>query len=311
MIGGCFLSPETLVSISLLPRLNELDIDQISSHNKNLPGTFRAAQLSEESFPELQLLRLYSSTHVDFLAAWDVAPLVFTLTAIHLSYVPNERTNPASIYEEGVLGPLLPHIAAHSPYLKQITLESAPMNRPLSANPTTLSWAHFARLPITHLKLQNLQAEGEFLKTVHRFWPDLVVLDMPNQQLTLDNLVYLRNRLRRLKLLRAGFKDFIDPVPDILPHTTSPLRVIEMSNPLTKRFRIKSAESVARFLLSQWPNLQQISYKNEFQDDPQSDLELLNLYIRIIRGVAQSKKNISSRYGPGAVGSLLDQRLCL
>ncbi|KAG8694890.1 hypothetical protein FRC08_008201 [Ceratobasidium sp. 394] len=132
---------------------------------------------------------------------------------------------------------------------------------------------------------------------------------MPAQLLTIEHLVHL-GRLPRLQALyAAGFEDLIEEIPGMPAHSGSVLHTIKLTGPLSDRVKIRSAENVARFLLRLWPKLQPIKYEHKPGDMLQPDLELLNIHIRVVQGMAESRKRISARYGPDAVRLLLDERL--
>ncbi|KAG8764333.1 hypothetical protein FRC12_008197, partial [Ceratobasidium sp. 428] len=245
-IGGHFVTVDTLTALSCLPELYELEIDQVLCHNRGLCTTFRECRLEARAFPRLQQFTLASSNLEDFLAVWTLTPLVFDLTKIHLKYGSYNDYSRPPIYEEGLFGPLMLAIAAGSQQIKDITIDTRPLNRPLLTDPETTSWALMINFPLLYLRLHNLRAEPVFFSAAYNFWPGLLILDLPSQQLTLDHLTYL-SRLPELQLLcAAGLKDILDPVPDVSTPAHSPLHTIKLTRLLTSRVHIKSAENVAR-----------------------------------------------------------------
>ncbi|KAG8699130.1 hypothetical protein FRC09_006824 [Ceratobasidium sp. 395] len=309
-VRGHFINPETLIALSRLPQLEHLIINQHAQPNKHLAQTFRDARLPKGSFPLLRQLQICSNTLDDFQAAWNVAPLVLNLTNIQLEYASTKKKPVGSIYEETVLRPLLLGIATSSPHTEVLALKGTHMNRSLLMDPENSAWIHVERLPLRHLRLTNFQIGAESLKNAQQIWPNITLLEVPDQLLTFQHLVNLSHLPKLKKLCAAGFKDLTEQIPEIPPHTDSPLHQIRLVKSLTDRVKIKSAEKVARFLLALWPNLKKISYQTSSEEVLQPDLELLNMHIRMIQGIEESKRRISIRYGPDAV-KLFDRRLSL
>jgi hypothetical protein len=245
IIRGRFINPESFVALSRLPNLGALEIEQIVSRSESFSNTLRATQLPDESFPALVALRLHSSALGDFLAVWDVVPLVRRLTMIYLRYEPSEDEEFASIFEEPVTRRLLPFISKRSPHIWSIQMEGTPTHEPLSMDPMSSAWAHMARLPLSYLVLRNFEADELFMKGVSSIWPGLTKLKIPDQHLSLRHLTHL-SRLPKLHILRASFEDFVGPIPELEPHPGCPLHTIEITKLLVVRFEITHAEKVAR-----------------------------------------------------------------
>jgi hypothetical protein len=100
VIRGSFVNSNSLVAISRLPHLVNLQINQMSDRNKDLPRVLDAAQLSDESFPALLDLRLQSCVLDDVMAVWDKAPLVRSLTSFFLKLTPPAGQGIDSVYKD-------------------------------------------------------------------------------------------------------------------------------------------------------------------------------------------------------------------
>ncbi|KAG9126043.1 hypothetical protein FRC07_005130 [Ceratobasidium sp. 392] len=307
-IGGQFIDSATLAALSRLPKLQQLTISQFMGHNTNLSGAFKDARISVDSFPTLRDFTLYSTTLDDFLAAWNVSSLVSDLKTISLKCFPTGPRRIKEIYEEDVLSSLMFSVSASSPRTQKLILDSigGADDVPIPIGPEVSSWAHMARLPLSHLTLCHFSVDSASLKNVHYVWSHLIVLELPDQLVTLQHLAYL-SQLPELKtLLAAGFKDPVEEIAETQAHGSAPLHSIEFKKRLEDRVKVKSVESVARL----WPDLQRIVYTNKSEETLQPDLKLLNVLIRMSQGVAETKKNILTRYGSGAL-QLFDERLAV
>ncbi|KAG8792683.1 hypothetical protein FRC12_005209 [Ceratobasidium sp. 428] len=306
--GGQFIDPTILLELSRLPKLQSLSISQISSHNRNFTRILKDIQLPMESFPSLQTLKLDSTVLDDIVAAWNVIPLVSGLTTVTLSYI-SDPPGAKTIYDEDVLLSILPLIATSSPDIKELTLDNMVFERSelLSTNLTSSPWIHMGHLSLSYLKLKEFRVDAASLRDVKRIWSHLVTLEIPQQELTPQHLVYLSQLPELKKITAATFKD-MDSVVEVQSRGNSPLQLIEIIW-VFRQVKIKSVERVARFLLGLWPRLQQIFYVHKFKKTPQPDLEFLNMYIRMVQGVAKTKEKITTRHGPDAVRLLLDESL--
>ncbi|KAG9126045.1 hypothetical protein FRC07_005132 [Ceratobasidium sp. 392] len=185
-IGGCFIAPETIVALSRLPSLHDIDIDQVLCPNENLCETFQECSLGPKSFPMLQELRFSSRDLDDFLAIRQAAPLVSSLTSVQLKHDLSGEYVVSSIYAKDTLDLLLRAIAKGSRRMKKIALDGRPTNVTLSNWSIAFTpWASMKCLPLTHVKLHNFKADSNFLQKVFWVWPNLLVLDLSSQEVTL------------------------------------------------------------------------------------------------------------------------------
>ncbi|KAG8723242.1 hypothetical protein FRC09_004127 [Ceratobasidium sp. 395] len=245
-IRGYFINSETLVALSCLPKLEELTIEQGLQSNEHLPQVFKATQLSEGSFPALRYLRVRSHILDDFLAVWNTCPLVSGLTRVSLQHMSTKERRVGPIYEDTILRPLLLSISTSSPNIQNITLNGTRMDRPLSTDLGSSSWTCTQHLPLRYLRLANFEVDAVSLKNVQQIWHKLLVLNMPDQLLTLQHLAHLSRLPKLKKLCAAGFKDLTEQIPEAQLHEVSPLHTIQLTKPLTDRVKIKSTEKVTQ-----------------------------------------------------------------
>ncbi|KAG8776910.1 hypothetical protein FRC12_000624 [Ceratobasidium sp. 428] len=283
-VGGLFVDSATLIEISCLPKLQHLGIDQLYNRNKNLARTFSDVQLPPESFPSLQNLQLRTAVLNDIVAAWNVIPLVSGLISVTLELILIEKAVINAFYDDDVLLSILPQMSASSPYLKELTLDgsiSPEDSESLSTNLADSPWIHMRRLSLSYLGLKSFKVDAASLNNIQRVWPSLVVLDIPEQNLTLQHLIHLSQLPELKKIIAARIED-IEEIPEIRERSSSPLQTIQLLLEELDQVYITSAENVARFLLVLLPELQQIMYPSKLRI-AQPDLKLLNMHIRMIR----------------------------
>ncbi|KAG8792673.1 hypothetical protein FRC12_005256 [Ceratobasidium sp. 428] len=283
-VGGLFINTATLTEISCLPKLQHLSINQLDNRNKNLARTFNEIQLPLESFPSLRSIQLSADALNDIIAAWNVIPLVSSLTSVTLELILFKRPVINAFYDDEVLLSILPRLFASSPHIKELTLDgsiSPEDSESLSTNLAGSSWIHMGRVSLSYLGLKNFKVDAASLNNVQRIWPYLVVLDIPEQKLALQHLIHLSQLPELKKIIAAKIED-IEQIPELQGRSSSPLQTIQLLLEELDQVWIKSAENVARFLLGLLPKLQQIVYPSKLRIS-QPDLKLLNMHIRMIR----------------------------
>ncbi|KAG8767700.1 hypothetical protein FRC12_006107 [Ceratobasidium sp. 428] len=309
-IGGYFVDSVILFELSRLPKLVHLSIDQMSSFDENLATTFRGIQLSMESFPSLQNFQLFTRATDDIVAAWSVVPLVSNLTTVSLKYSSSIGRRVKRLYDDEVLPPILTLISASSPHIQVLTLETAiGFSQTHPINLINSPWAHTGSLPLAHLELKYFSVDADSLRNVQQIWPCLVTLKIPEQALTLQHIVHLSQLPKLKKLSAARFVGLTEEVPEMQACGSSPLQTIELGWVCDAHLKTRYIESFARFLLNLCPELQRVEYKITSEDAMEPDLELLNMYLRVLSGLVESRKRILARYGSDAAHSLLDERL--
>ncbi|KAG8722073.1 hypothetical protein FRC09_006862 [Ceratobasidium sp. 395] len=200
-INGQFVNSAILLGLSCLPKLQFLSINQVVPPNETLTKAFQGISLPPESFRSLQEFRLSSTSLDDTVAVWNVVPLVSNLTAATLRYISRaEEPRIRTIYDDEVLLLILPLISTSSPNIKTLILDTMASadDEPLMMNLTNSPWIHTGHLSLSHLGLKQFNANATSFEDVQRVWPRLVVLDIPEQVLTLQHLVCL-SQLPELK----------------------------------------------------------------------------------------------------------------
>ncbi|KAG8709394.1 hypothetical protein FRC09_000690 [Ceratobasidium sp. 395] len=283
-VGGLFIDSVILLEISCLRNLQYLSIDQLRSRNEKLASMFNDIRLPLESFPSLRSLQLITAVLSDIVAAWNVAPLTSDLTIVTLRLIGSNVSVVNPFYDDSVLLSILPQISVSSPHIKELTLDgmiSPEDSESFSTNLADSSWIHMARLSLSYLGLENFKLDAVSLNNVQRVWPHLVVLDIPEQKLTLQHLIHLSRVPELKRITAAGFED-IDQISEVQGRSSSPLQTIQLLLEELDQLYIASAENTARFLLALLPELQPIVYPSKLRI-AQPDLKLLNMHIRMIR----------------------------
>ncbi|KAG8709395.1 hypothetical protein FRC09_000691 [Ceratobasidium sp. 395] len=309
-ISGLFIDSAIFFELSCLPKLQQLAIAHAMQRNENFAKIFRDIQLPPRSFPSLQTFQLDSAYLDDIVAIWKVTPLVLGLTKVTLQHITGDPSA-RIIYGDRTFFSILASMTTCSPHIKELALESTASlgNEPLTIDLANSPWILLVCLSISRLRLGHFRVDAVSLKNVQQVWPRLVVLEIPEQELTLQHLAYLAQLPELKKISAARFED-MEQIPELQDcGTSSPLQAIEFVGVLRDQIKIKSSENVARFLLGLCPEFRGIVYSSKPENAPQPNLELLNTHIRVIQGVAKTKKMISTRYGPDAIQLLLDESL--
>ncbi|KAG8780886.1 hypothetical protein FRC12_022489 [Ceratobasidium sp. 428] len=250
-VRGHFITGETLVALSRLPKLRQLAIDNFQHPNDGeLARTLREARLPPESFPAIRQLQLDSSLLDDFVALWSIVPLVSGLKTITLKTLVIEQSGIKHIFSKDVLAILLPSISKSSPRTKSLTLGGIVLLdhlKPVVLGRNKSPWAHVSQLPLSRLRLEDFRADSEWLKNARFVWPQLQILELPSQLLAFQHLIYI-SQLPKLKALSAaGFEGLLSEVPKIqASDKTAPLRIIDLAEMLKTRVEINFVEAFAR-----------------------------------------------------------------
>ncbi|KAG8736877.1 hypothetical protein FRC10_008790 [Ceratobasidium sp. 414] len=236
-ILGNFINPESLVTISQLAHLRTLGIDQTLDRNGDLPHILKSTRLCNNSFPALSELDISFDLLDDFLAIWGTKGLAQNIGKIHLKH------HGSYIFQENTLVQILSTICERSPRTKRLTLEDTSSNG-LPSNSADSVWSRLAQLPLSHLKLVGL--EEQVIEDLPAL-PELVALDLPDQWLELTDLMHL-SRFPKLEKLSTNIC-YLRSIPEVQPHSTAPLRTVEIPQPLDERLEIDPADKIARYEL--------------------------------------------------------------
>ncbi|KAF8604351.1 hypothetical protein BDV93DRAFT_606047 [Ceratobasidium sp. AG-I] len=304
------MNSNTLSALAKLSQLERLFIsNMLDPHDYTIAG-IEAVFLPEDSFPALRSLILGAIDVTDILSIWSIPPLVKRLTHLHL----NDTFSDAGMYSVfGEVARFLPPICIGSPHLQDIIIHSYdPMHGPASVDNFDSSWSHMTQLPLRRVELLNFQCDAQFLDRISRVWQNVTELHLPGKSASYEDLVNLACLPKLEILVIDSFCHFNDPTPHTSRSThqvDAPLHTIELQTGIAQELKSSTVENIARFLVSIWPNLQRVNCDKEGSTALSCfTIDLLNVHIRMIQGVAETKQRISALYGSSVVPSLLSQR---
>ncbi|KAF8604357.1 hypothetical protein BDV93DRAFT_522471, partial [Ceratobasidium sp. AG-I] len=315
------LDADSLLALGQLPHLISLEIRKPSTHTRSFPDRLSTSigtmTLSNNSFPSLRRLAIFRMHGDDILLLWDHKSLVERLNRVELTVllIPRTFTEHGRIESEQFLTPFLPVLCAGSPQLAELVIENY-----LSTPATGISRFDMnmlkclSLLPLQRVKLAGIRIAytdpdeefAPFAKHAVTLWPKAVDLDLPDQRVNADELHYFAMipNLGRLVLCLwddCFFEDESPPMPN-----DHPLHTLEIKGGLKGMLKDIPMDKFARYLLSFWPNLQQVRNPTE----PSSiSLMTLNQFIRTFQGIAEAKRRIIGKYGAQEAHNLLPAEL--
>ncbi|KAF8604369.1 hypothetical protein BDV93DRAFT_606061 [Ceratobasidium sp. AG-I] len=311
------LDADSLTSLGQLSHLNTLEIrgtwpPYTSPTRERLPGSFRNACLPASSFPILQNLVIYEFHQDDIATIWDLQPLVAGLVQLRLDIRPvkQRQTTVERIYE------FLPVLCTRSPQLTDLTLGFSfpPAGQPVL--PLDIErFRCLSKLPLQQVAVNRMllhdptatnQEEPNFAGQIASIWPNVIVLKLPNQKTTLEQLHCFTTlpKLRQLMLdidWNTGWpiQRHLTPTPEDFPLHTLVLRID------TEEFVSGKVEELAKYLLSVCPNLRKVEVSSEGGSCKLLSVNMLNFCLQTFHGLAETKRRVIQQHGEEAVKSLL------
>ncbi|KAF8604359.1 hypothetical protein BDV93DRAFT_522474 [Ceratobasidium sp. AG-I] len=317
------LDADSLLALGELPHLSSLEIRKTakihySDTPERLPASVQAMALSINSFPSLRHLVFHETHSADVLLLWNHKPLVEKLNRVELTMsllgeirIPKNKV----VINEVFLTPFLPALCTGSPQLTELVIDN------LNGTPELgVLWVHIdhfrclASLPLQHIKLVGIQVVHidpenhtlSFAEHAAALWPMAVDLNLRNQEVdpaALHHFATLPN-LRCLVVSLLNTWPYNEPNPPTLDD--HPLHTLEFNQGPKAGLDRVPVDRFSRYLLSFWPNLQQVS-------GPTSkctiNIGMLNQSIQMSQGVAEAKQRITDKYGAQEVYDLLPMRL--
>ncbi|KAG8749254.1 hypothetical protein FRC12_013507 [Ceratobasidium sp. 428] len=290
-VHSCFVHPESLATVSCLPKLESFYIVNTLRHYDKLLLVFLGSTvISDDSFPALTTFNVVSHWLDITMTSFQGASQAERPTVIKVRYL-LDSDNASPTPKEPVLDHLAFVRAGIKPrlwpmYLGQMPLDWEHPPRIISEDP---NWEYMRRFQLVKLGILNSSPDPPFMQESFPPLRSLMYLDMPDQLLTLGQLDYVSQQMPLLCALHSNLVDALDEVPQTQHSSTAQLNKFQLVQPLKNRLEIRSPDQVARFLLSIWPQLRRLDYENEFREG-QPGLELLNTYLQAARDSHRNKK---------------------
>lgn len=250
------LDADSLSSLGELPQLRRLGIlGEYGKHfTERLPASTTNAALSKKSFFQLRRLTIRRLHFDDVMVLWGLKPLVERITQLDL-YAPSSGDEAAAA--EQLASEFLPVLSSRSPRLTRLHIKfEATIDNPVWLDVQDLD-------PLSTLKLHlvslggicfsdpegNDRDESVLAERFARLWPNVAVLKLANQRMSMGSLhgFAVFPKLIRLYMdLRwdTGWpaQDPITPAPRNLP-----LHTLEFSGKVIPDFRLGRVEELAKY----------------------------------------------------------------